>query len=540
MWLLPKLSIIEVHDNAFIGSLPRELGPSVATIDISNNRFSGRLPATGTNLSYLSTANNLISGEIPTNLIDYAPLNVLILSQNKLAGLLPSSIWHKVSLRELDLSKNYLSGEIPDTVGEMASIYKIDLSENNLYDPIPSELAQLDPAFLNLSCNNLSGQIPLPFQKEGEGYDFSFLSNPGLCSSNHFGDFPMCTTEHKHLRRSVIIFLVLGTTILMCTGLYCSNRIRTFLTRKKNNDQSPQWKLVTFHSINFNVQDILYGITHGNLVGSGGSGKVYRISLGNRNGKIAVKKICNGLRKDGILEKQFQAEIETLGSIRHANIVKLLGCISSSESKLLIYEYMEHGSLYDCLHQRNLTSTTERIKWPLRMSIAIDAARGLSYMHHDCSPPIAHQDVKSSNILLDLEFKAKIADFGLARALVKSGEPESISAMVGSFGYMAPEFGSIRKINEKVDVYSFGVVLLELTTGIKATGEDGGHENLAQWAWRKFQEEGFELMDVVDENIRDASYFHEVQLIFKLGLICTGTKPSLRPTMKEVLRVLQH
>nr|TKW21901.1 hypothetical protein SEVIR_4G151500v2 [Setaria viridis] len=472
IWLLPKLTIVKVHDNAFTGSLPSGLGPSVATIDISNNRFSGRLPATGTNLSYLSTTNNLISGEIPTNLIDHAPLQVLILSQNMLSGLLPSRIWHKVSLRELDLSKNYLSGEIPDTVGETTCIYKIDLSENNLYGPIPSELAQLNPGFLNLSSNQLSGQIPLPCQKEGEGFIYSFLSNPALCSSNHVGNFPECVRENKHSRRSVTIFVVLGTTILMCTGLYRFNKIRTFLTKKKDSDQSPQWKLTTFHSINFNAQDILYGVTHGNLVGSGGSGKVYRISLVNSNGKIAVNKICNGLRKDDMLEKQFQAEIETLESIRHANIVKLLRCISSSESKLLIYEYMEHGSLYDCLHKKNLTSTTELLNWPERISIAIDAARGLSYMHHDCSPPIAHQDVKSSNILLDLEFKAKIADFGLARALVKSGEPESISTMVGSFGYMAPEFGSIRKMNEKVDVYRFGVVPLELTTGRRATAKE--------------------------------------------------------------------
>ncbi|CAN6201343.1 unnamed protein product [Urochloa humidicola] len=547
IWSLPELTMIMIKENSFSGTLPSKLGSNITTINISNNRFSGSLPTYAHNLNTLMAENNFISGEIPEKLILHAPLQVLHLAKNMLSGLLPSRIWYMCFLMELDLRRNNLSGEIPDTIGDflmIGDVVYIDLSENNLSGPIPPNLVELRPTHLNLSSNQLTGQIPSSF--EIKEYEQSFLSNPGLCSSDQFGNLPTCPEDaepkeqHRHLKRPIIVFLILGSIILVFTGFVCFIKIRAFLTRKKQDAPSAQWNLTTFQPINYNVQDILCGLTNNNLVGSGGSGKVYKICLGNNNCKIAVKKICIGLRKDDMLEKQFQAETETLGYIRHANIVKLLGCISSSESKLLIYEYMEHGSLYDWLHQRAMTSSNEPLNWPMRMSIAIDAARGLSYMHHDCSPPIAHRDVKSSNILLDLEFKARIADFGLARALVKAGEPESVSAMVGSFGYIAPEVGSIRKINEKVDVYSFGVVLLELTTGRRATGEGGGHENLAQWAWRKFQEEDFELMDVIDESIRDASYFREVQLVFKLGLICTGTKPSLRPTMKEILQVLQR
>ncbi|TVU07870.1 hypothetical protein EJB05_41244, partial [Eragrostis curvula] len=239
-------------------------------------------------------------------------------------------------------------------------------------------------------------------------YEQSFLSNPGLCSSDHFGNLPMCIRlledpkeKHEHLNRPLMVILILGSVILICTGPFGFMKIRTFLTRQKQNAPSPQWKLTTFHPVNFNVQDILSCLTNNNLIGCGGSRMVYKICLDNSNCKvIAVKKIIDGLRMDDMLEKQFQAEIETLGSIRHANIVKLLGCISSSESKLLICEYMEHGSLYDWLHQKDLTSTTEQLNWPMRMSIAIDAARGI-------------------NILLDVEFKAKISDFGLARAVAK-------------------------------------------------------------------------------------------------------------------------
>ena len=141
---------------------------------------------------------------------------------------------------------------------------------------------------------------------------------------------------------------------------------------------------------------------------------------------------------DEKLDREFESEVKVLGSIRHTNIVKLLCCISSQEAKLLVYEYMENGSLDRWLHHRDRAGAPAPLDWPTRLAVAVDAARGLSYMHHDCAQPIVHRDVKSSNILLDPDFQAKIADFGLARILVKSGEPESVSAIGGTFGYMAP------------------------------------------------------------------------------------------------------
>ncbi|KAF8648272.1 hypothetical protein HU200_064848 [Digitaria exilis] len=405
VWSLPELTKIIIKENGFSGLLPSKIGSNITTINISNNRFSGSLPMLADKLNTLIAENNFISGEIPTNLILHAPLQVLHLAENMLSGSLPSMIWHMHCLMDLDLRKNNLSGEIPDTIGDFMPINEnntIDLSENNLSGPIPLSLIQLRPTFLNLSSNQLTGQIPSSF--EIKRYERSFLSNPGLCSSDHFVNLPMCIRQpqgpepekqHKHLRRLIIIFLVLGSIIIIITGIFCFSKVNAFLTRQKQDNPAPfaRWKLTTFHPTNYSVEDILCGLTNNNLVGSGGSGKVYKMCLRNSNCKIAVKKICIGLRKDAMLEKQFQAEIETLGYIRHANIVKLLGCISSSESKLLIYEYMDHGSLYDWLHQRDATSTTELLNWPIRMSIAIDTARGLSYMHHDCSPPIAHRDV---------------------------------------------------------------------------------------------------------------------------------------------------
>ncbi|KAJ0964769.1 hypothetical protein J5N97_025907 [Dioscorea zingiberensis] len=204
------------------------------------------------------------------------------------------------------------------------------------------------------------------------------------------------------------------------------------------------------------------------MIGSGGPGMVYKVVLGDRAGEIvAVKKIWNSRKLDSKLEKEFEAEVRILGSIRHANIVKLICCISNVDSKLLVYEYMENESL--------------------------------------------------------------------DRMLVNAGEPETVSAVAGSFGYMAPECAYTRQVNEKIDVYSFGVVLLELTTGREA--HDGGDDgSLAEWAWRQLQV-GERLINAIDEEIRDPADMQEIEKVFKLGVICTG-ETSGRPTMKEVLQVL--
>ncbi|XBI35048.1 hypothetical protein VPH35_120783 [Triticum aestivum] len=569
-----SLEFLDLSYNSFVGSLPlniHALSKTIAYLNLESNSLSSSIPSSIcqlsslqvlklssnpfashrinphfgnlTNLEELSMSNMSIVGEIPDTLSKLTQLRIFNLSSNTLNGTIPSEIWRMQNMEVLDLHSNSLSGRIPGDCCKLENLSLLLLDGNHLYGPIPENLVQLQFPFifLNLSSNQLTGKIPSPF--EMGRFQWSFLSNPSLCSSNHFGNLPPCT--RLHLKMLVIIVLVFGSAILICTGLIGLNKIKAFFSKEKDDAPSPQWKLTAFQAIDYDIQDILCNLIDTNLVGSGGSGKVYKICLGNRNGGvIAIKQIwsSSGELEHDVLEKQFQAEIEILGSIRHANIVKLLGFISSSELKLLIYEYMEHGSLYEWLHQKDdPTSTTRRLlNWPIRMSIAIDAARGLCYMHHSCSPAIAHRDVKSSNILLGPQFKAKIADFGLARSLLKAGEPESVSAVVGSFGYIAPEFGSSRKMNEKVDVYSFGVVLLELVTGRRANG-GGGYENLAQWAWRQFhQDESIQLTNVIDADIRDPAYSREVQLVFKLGLICTGTNPSSRPSMKQVLQVLQR
>ncbi|XP_019168211.1 PREDICTED: proline-rich receptor-like protein kinase PERK3 [Ipomoea nil] len=162
---------------------------------------------------------------------------------------------------------------------------------------------------------------------------------------------------------------------------------------------------------------------------------------------------------------------------------------------------MDKQCVHKWLHGKKRGLTTQVLQWERRLKIAIGASQGLCYMHHGCNPPIVHRDIKSSNILVDSDFNVKIADFGLAKLMASEGDPETASAIVGTFGYIAPEYGSTRKVDAKSDIYSFGVVLLELTTGREAVpaNED---MNLAQWA-HKHQREGNSAADALDEEIKD-------------------------------------
>ncbi|CAN6231213.1 unnamed protein product [Urochloa humidicola] len=334
-----------------------------------------------------------------------------------------------------------------------------------------------------------------------------------------------------------------------CSHFITMNCIRTsaIMFKKERRDD---WRITAFQALNFEAADMRQGLTEENLVGSGGSGHVFRVTYNNRHnnstGVVAVKQIRSVESLDEKLEREFESEASILCNIRHNNIVRLLCCLSSTECKLLVYDYMDNGSLDRWLHGDYILRAahpTARARpvqrvpldWPTRLIVAVGAAQGLCYMHHSCSPPIIHQDVKTSNILLDSEFRAKVADFGLARMLVQAGEPNTMTWVVGSFGYMAPEYAYTRKVNEKVDVFGFGVVLLELTTGKKAN--DGGeHGSLAEWAG--YHCRSGSILDATDICIRYAGYTDEIETVFRLGVKCTGSSPPTRPTMAEVLQIL--
>lgn len=545
LWTATNLTTLMMSNNSFTGKLPGKVASGLSTLEISNNQFSGEIPAevsSWNNLRVFKASNNLLSGKIPQELTSLPQLATLLLDGNRFSGNLPSNIISWKGLNILNFSNNQLSGQIPAAIGLLPVLNALDLSENELSGEIPSQIGNLRLTSLNLSSNRLSGRIPGEF--DNAVFDKSFLANPGLCSYNPALGLSTCGSKTRKSNKLSSKFVAAVSSIaavgFLVAFVYAVILIRGY--RKKRQILDSSWKLTSFQKLNFTAPSLLSSLTESNMIGSGGSGIVYRVPINHSGGYVAVKKICNSKRLDEKLEKQFLAEVEILGTIRHSNIVKLFCCISTDSSKLLVYEYMENRSLDRWLHCKKRSSANTgsvhhiALDWPKRLQIAIAAARGLCYMHHEFSLPIIHRDLKSSNILLDSEFNAKIADFGLARMLVKDGEPNTMSVVAGSFGYIAPEYAQTRRVNEKIDVYSFGVILLELVTGRE--GNDGDEtSSLAEWAWRHFQE-GKPILDALDDDIKEPCYLDEIISVFKLGIFCTGLLPSNRPTMRDVLQIL--
>ncbi|KAG6528081.1 hypothetical protein ZIOFF_010229 [Zingiber officinale] len=225
----------------------------------------------------------------------------------------------------------------------------------------------------------------------------------------------------------------------------------------------------------------LYNMTNGfspqNILGEGGFGCVYKGQLPDGK-EIAAKQLKVG---SGQGEREFKAEVEIISRVHHRHLVSLVGYCISDNQRLLVYDFVPNGTLDSHLHGNETTV----LDWPTRVKIAAGAARGIAYLHEDCHPRIIHRDIKSSNILLDNNFEAQVSDFGLAR-LAMDAKTHVTTRVIGTFGYMAPEYASSGKLTERSDVYSFGVVLLELITGRKPVDDTQpmGEESLVEWVVR--------------------------------------------------------
>ncbi|KAL0359039.1 UNVERIFIED_CONTAM: Leucine-rich repeat receptor-like protein kinase TDR [Sesamum angustifolium] len=218
--------------------------------------------------------------------------------------------------------------------------------------------------------------------------------------------------------------------------------------------------------------------------------------------------------------------------------MRLLGCVSNNQCTMLLYEYMPNGSLDDLLHGKNKAENLV-VDWMTRYKIALGVAQGVCYLHHDCDPVVVHRDLKPSNILLDDEMEARVADFGVAK-LVQADE--SMSVIAGSYGYIAPEYAYTLQVDEKSDIYSYGVVLLEILTGKRSIDAEFGDGNcIVDWVKSKVRMRNG-LVDVLDKNAGAscASVREEMLLLLRVALLCTSRNPADRPSMRDVVSMLQE
>ncbi|XP_022957667.1 probable serine/threonine-protein kinase PBL3 isoform X1 [Cucurbita moschata] len=279
------------------------------------------------------------------------------------------------------------------------------------------------------------------------------------------------------------------------------------------------------------------------LLGEGGFGCVFKgwidehSYLPTKPGTgivVAVKKL-----KRGSLQgyKEWLAEVNYLGQLRHDNLVRLIGYCSESDDRLLVYEYMPKGSLENHLFRKGVAP----ISWRVRMNIAVDVARGLSFLH-SCEPNVIYRDLKASNILLDSEFNAKLSDFGLAREGPTGDKTHVSTRVMGTRGYAAPEYVATGHLTPKSDVYSFGVVLLELLSGKRALDQEKVgrvEETLVDWG-KPLLSDSKRMLRIMDTRMGGQYSRKEAQAAASLALNCLHTDPKNRPSMVDVLEELER
>ncbi|KAL7130612.1 hypothetical protein ABFS83_13G146000 [Erythranthe nasuta] len=266
-----------------------------------------------------------------------------------------------------------------------------------------------------------------------------------------------------------------------------------------------------------------------NKLGEGGFGPVYKGTLEDGR-EVAVKKLSVASRQG---KNQFVAEIITISSVLHRNLVKLYGCCIEGDKRLLVYEYLENKSLDQALFGR---IKSPRLDWPTRFDICLGVARGLAYLHEESRLRIVHRDVKASNILLDSKFNPKISDFGLAK-LYDDRDTHISTRVAGTIGYLAPEYAMRGHLTEKVDVFGFGVVALEIISG-RANADSSLDQDriyLLEWAWDCHEKK--REFEVVDGNLSEFDE-EEVRRMIGVALLCSQTSPGARPSMSRVVAMI--
>ncbi|PSS29423.1 Proline-rich receptor-like protein kinase [Actinidia chinensis var. chinensis] len=274
------------------------------------------------------------------------------------------------------------------------------------------------------------------------------------------------------------------------------------------------------------------GFAKANLLGQGGFGYVHKGVLPNGK-EIAVKSLKSG---SGQGEREFQAEVDIISRVHHRHLVSLVGYCTADSQRMLVYEFVPNNSLEHHLYGKGQLA----MDFPSRLRIALGSAKGFAYLHEDCHPRIIHRDIKAANILLDYNYEAKVADFGLAK-LSNDNYTHVSTRIMGTFGYLAPEYASSGKLTEKSDVYSYGIVLLELITGKRPVDITSDDDSLVDWARPILMQvtEGGSYEELVDSRLENDYNPQEMLRMVYCAAACIRHSARRRPKMSQIVRALE-
>nr|DAD23968.1 TPA_asm: hypothetical protein HUJ06_025431 [Nelumbo nucifera] len=564
---LTLLNILALGFNNLNCSIPPSMGncQSLIYLDLSYNNLTGTVPKQVIGLSSLSIclnlAQNQLLGPLPLEVGNLKSLGILDLSENKLSGEIPITIGECLSLEYVYLEGNVFQGPIPSSLGSLRGIQELDLSRNNFTGKIPAFVEKLSSLVrLNLSFNDLEGEIPI----KGiflNGSAFSVIGNNKLC-----GGIPELHLQACHFQESKSPGISLASKLIIATSisvvLLCSVLLSILVhywTKKPKETLSSTSFIKDGHA-KVSYEELLRatgGFSSANLIGVGSFGSVYKGTLGEEETVVAVKVL--NLQQRGAL-KSFIAECESLRNIRHRNLIKIITSCSSID-----FEGNDFKALENWLHPEvdDAHDQLRILNLPKRLSIAIDVASALDYLHNHCQVPVIHCDLKPTNVLLDDNFTAHVGDFGLSRFLSENTGNFSMNqtgsiGIRGSIGYAAPEYGLVAEVSTHGDIYSYGILLLELFIGKRPTDEMFlESSNLHHIAKMSLPNRVMEVVDPMllqmgedeGEGIEAASsnsyslrMRNRVQdclvSVLRVGVSCSMESPKERMDMRDVVKEL--
>ncbi|KAG2329810.1 hypothetical protein Bca52824_000990 [Brassica carinata] len=433
----------------------------------------------------------------------------------------------------LNLTSSGLKGTIAAAIQNLTHLEKLDLSNNNLTGEIPGFLADMKSLMLiNLSKNNLIGFIPQALlDRESEGLTL-FVDGENRCLSGS------CVTEKKFPVK-IAAFVSSATVMVIIVVL-----VLIFVFKKKTSSNSealppasvkPSVNVTSTNISEISIEMKRKKFTYSEVMemtknlerplGEGGFGVVYHGVI-NGSQEVAVKLLSQSSTQG---YKEFKAEVELLLRVHHINLVSLVGYCDERGHLALIYEYMSNRDLKHHLSGKHGSSV---LKWITRLQIAIDAALGLEYLHNGCRPSMVHRDVKSTNILLDEGFSAKLADFGLSRSFQLGDEYHVSTAVAGTPGYLDPEYYRTGRLAEMSDVYSFGILLLEIITNQRVLDQTREKSHIAEWT--AFMLNRGDINGIMDLNLHGDYSSHSAWRALELAMLCANPSSEKRPNMSQV------
>lgn len=498
---------------------------------------------TNGNVVSLSLASNGFSGTLSPSITKLKFLVSLDLQNNNLSGALPDFLSSMSRLQNLNLAHNSFSGSIPESWGELSNLKYLVMRGNNLSGFIPASLVKITGLKeVDVSWNNLTGRIPkelfsIPI--------FNFTSTHLTCGNNFHQPCVSSSSIPASNKRSkvqlVITVASIGTFSLFLLGAVIICRLQQ--AHKLRNDifvdvAGEDERKISFGQLKrFSLREMQIAtdnFSESNIIGQGAFGRVYKGILMD-NTRVAVKRLMDHHSPGG--EAAFMREVHLISVAVHKNLLRLIGFCTTYTERILVYPFMQNLSV--AYRLRELKPGEKGLDWPTRKQISFGAAHGLEYLHEHCNPRIIHRDVKAANILLDDDFEAVLGDFGLAK-LVDTKLTHVTTRVRGTMGHIAPEYLSTGKSSEKTDVFGYGITLLELVTGQRAIDfarlEEDDDVLLLDHIKKLLREKRLE--DIVDGNLN--SFDHkEVETVLQVAMLCTQGSPEDRPTMAQVVTMLQ-